>query len=144
MLITKYIHICSHSTAYGNVVTCQFVRLTVHKPLLDLDAITHIYTHLYIYIYVKQQSEQLLLSFHIYLYNVFHIAPLQSINMVFNWCFKTIFMDFLNFFNGYSRIKLGNFKTFLKGSDRLCKVVELSMQCCGKLLSDSFETYKTF
>ena len=29
----------------------------------------------------------------------------------------------------------------VKGSDRLCKVVELSMQCCGKLLSDSFETY---
>ena len=29
----------------------------------------------------------------------------------------------------------------LKGSDRLCKVVELSMQYCGKLLSDSFETY---
>ena len=27
----------------------------------------------------------------------------------------------------------------LKGSDRQCKVVELSMQCCGKLLS--FETY---
>ena len=25
--------------------------------------------------------------------------------------------------------------------NRLCKVVELSMQCCGKLLSDSFETY---
>ena len=31
-----------------------------------------------------------------------------------------------------------------KGSDRLCKVVELSMQCYGKLLSDSFETYSTF
>ena len=30
------------------------------------------------------------------------------------------------------------------GSDRLCKVVELSMQRCGKLLSDSFETYLTF
>ena len=29
----------------------------------------------------------------------------------------------------------------LKGSDRLCKVVELSMQRCGKLLSDSFEAY---
>jgi len=29
----------------------------------------------------------------------------------------------------------------VKGSDRLCKVVELSMQCCGKLLSNSFETY---
>ena len=32
----------------------------------------------------------------------------------------------------------------IKGSDRLCKVVELSMQCCGKLLSASFETYQTF
>ena len=30
----------------------------------------------------------------------------------------------------------------LKGSDRLCKVAELSMQCCGKLLSDLFETYE--
>ena len=29
----------------------------------------------------------------------------------------------------------------LKGSDWLCKVVELSMQCCGKLLSDSFVAY---
>ena len=32
-------------------------------------------------------------------------------------------------------------KNVFKGSDRLCKVVELSMQCCGKLLPDSFETY---
>ena len=32
----------------------------------------------------------------------------------------------------------------LKGSDRLCKVVELSMQCCGKLFLDSVETYYTF
>ena len=31
-------------------------------------------------------------------------------------------------------------KTPVKWSDRQCKVVELSMQCCGKLLSDSFET----
>jgi len=29
----------------------------------------------------------------------------------------------------------------IKGSEQLCKVVELSMQCCGKFLSDSFETY---
>ena len=39
---------------------------------------------------------------------------------------------------------LGNFIFLflhLKGSDRLCKVVELSMLCFGKLLSDSFETY---
>ena len=32
---------------------------------------------------------------------------------------------------------------FLKGSDWLCKVVELSMQYCGTLLSDSFETTPT-
>ena len=32
-------------------------------------------------------------------------------------------------------------KPEFKGSNQLCKVVELSMQCCGKLLSDSFETY---
>ena len=31
-----------------------------------------------------------------------------------------------------------------KGSDRLCKLVELSMQFCEKLLSDSFETYLIF
>ena len=35
-------------------------------------------------------------------------------------------------------------KVCFKGSGRLCKVVKLSMQCCGKLLSDSFETYFTF
>ena len=34
-----------------------------------------------------------------------------------------------------------NLKNLGYGSDRLCKVVELSMQCCGKLLSDLFETY---
>jgi len=37
-----------------------------------------------------------------------------------------------------------NSDSIIKGSDRLCKVVELSIQYCGKLLSDSFETYKTF
>ena len=37
----------------------------------------------------------------------------------------------------------GRKKTF-KGSDWLCKVVELSMQYYGKLLAASFETYKTF
>ena len=34
-----------------------------------------------------------------------------------------------------------SFRISFKGSDRLCKVAELSMQCCGKPLSDSFETY---
>ena len=37
--------------------------------------------------------------------------------------------------------RLLGLRTTIKGSDRLCKVVELIMQCCGKLLSDSFETY---
>ena len=31
----------------------------------------------------------------------------------------------------------------LKVTDRLCKVVKLSMQCCGQILLDSFKTYKT-
>ena len=34
-------------------------------------------------------------------------------------------------------------KTTFKGSDRLCKVVELSMQSCGQILEDLFETYET-
>ena len=25
---------------------------------------------------------------------------------------------------------------YIKGTDRLCKVVELSMQCCGQILKD--------
>ena len=37
--------------------------------------------------------------------------------------------------------RLFHFKPTFKGSYRLCKIVDLSMQCCGKLLSDSFETY---
>jgi len=32
-------------------------------------------------------------------------------------------------------------RRIFKETDRLCKVVELGMQCCGKLLSDSFETF---
>ena len=31
-------------------------------------------------------------------------------------------------------------KNLFKGSERLSKVVELSMQCCRELLSDSFES----
>ena len=30
-----------------------------------------------------------------------------------------------------------------KGTDRQCKVVKLSMQCCGQILQDSFESLKT-
>jgi len=36
---------------------------------------------------------------------------------------------------------LRSFVLYIKGSNRLCKVVELSMQCCGKLLSDPFERH---
>ena len=38
----------------------------------------------------------------------------------------------------------GNHEYNLKGTDWLCQVVKLSMQCCGHILQDSFETYKTF
>ena len=41
----------------------------------------------------------------------------------------------------YKNIKFKKIYICIKGSDRLCKVVELSMQWCGILLSDSFETY---
>ena len=36
-----------------------------------------------------------------------------------------------------------NKEMILKGQT-YCKVVEMSMQCCGQILKDSFETYKTF
>ena len=36
------------------------------------------------------------------------------------------------------------FCSFFKGTDRLCKVGKLSMQCCGQILQDSFEIYKIF
>ena len=31
-----------------------------------------------------------------------------------------------------------------KGTDWLCKVVKLTMHCCGQILLDSFETYNSF
>ena len=31
----------------------------------------------------------------------------------------------------------------VEGTDRLFKVVKLGMPCCGQILKDSFETYKT-
>jgi len=46
-----------------------------------------------------------------------------------NWCTAVV----------GRKINKSVFASF-KGSDQLCKVVELSMQCCGKLLSDSFKT----
>ena len=36
------------------------------------------------------------------------------------------------------------FLTSFKWTDRLCELVKLSVQCCGQILWDSFETYKTF
>ena len=46
--------------------------------------------------------------------------------------------------NSSDRTFLKSHVGYFKGSDRQCKVVELNMQCCGKLILDSFETYKTF
>ena len=49
-------------------------------------------------------------------------------------------------FNRYDnfRVEVGLHSTSFKGSDWLCKVVELSIQYCRKLLAASFDTYKTF
>ena len=44
-------------------------------------------------------------------------------------------------------MRKGHLQAFMsihvKGSDRLCQVVELSMQSCGQILQVSFETYET-
>ena len=52
---------------------------------------------------------------------------------------KELCKSFLNFILLKLKSPIAIFQ--VKGSDRLCKVVKLNMQCCGKLLSDSFETY---
>ena len=36
------------------------------------------------------------------------------------------------------------FLTSFKWTDRLCELVKLSVPCCGQILWDSCETYKTF
>jgi len=53
-------------------------------------------------------------------------------NVMYNYDLKILFYFLL--FSNFS----------FKGSDWLCKVVELSIQYCRKLLEASFETYKTF
>ena len=75
-----------------------------------------------------------------YLMNVKTAKPIKAT------IFKTTPIT-LGKFYGWSKlpnfaiIVIISFTNIIKGSDRLCKVVELSMQCCGKFLSDSFETY---
>ena len=53
-------------------------------------------------------------------------------NVMYNYDLKILFYFLL--FSNFS----------FKGSDWLCKVVELSIQYCRKLLEDSFEPYKPF
>ena len=48
--------------------------------------------------------------------------------------------DLPDFDNALSDTKL---ILLFKVTDRLCKVVELSMQCSGQILEDTFETYNT-
>ena len=46
----------------------------------------------------------------------------------------------LKFFEGtleHRQSKIGNL--IFKGSDRLCKLVELSMHCCGKFFSERWD-----
>ena len=45
------------------------------------------------------------------------------------------------FFINEGSVEITPFLQSLKGSDRICKVVELSMQSCGKLLSDSLKRH---
>ena len=58
---------------------------------------------------------------------------------------KTHWALFQNFLNSRSIRILAFFLTFselrFKVGDRLYKVVKLSMQCCGQILGDSFETW---
>ena len=54
---------------------------------------------------------------------------------------KAIFQEISEIKNELQNQHPVNQNMSLNGIDRLCKVVELSMQCCGKLHSDSFETY---
>ncbi len=67
------------------------------------------------------------------------------IHEVLNSKLRIQFYQLSGFINGFMFVSeytiVAEYINVLKGSDRLCKVVELSMQCCGKLLSDSFETY---
>ena len=53
---------------------------------------------------------------------------------------KTVYRMFEHFHKRKLSLDFITKKYDLKGSERLCKVVELSMQCCGKLLTESFET----
>ena len=65
---------------------------------------------------------------------IFHYFLFNLKKMVFPYCM------------GVKKIWLirSEEKKFVKGTDRLCKVIKLSMQCCGQILWDSFETYETF
>ena len=57
------------------------------------------------------------------------------------WKCSTVHYYLFHSLSTMTELFFENLSLMFKGSDRLCKVVELSMQCCGKLLSDSFETY---
>ncbi len=64
---------------------------------------------------------------------------------MFSIASRTAGLNGLKFFEGtleHRQSKIGNL--IFKGSDRLCKLVELSMLCCGQILKDSFKTYKSF
>ena len=70
---------------------------------------------------------------------------MHLIHEVLNFKLRIQFYQLSGFINGFMFVSeytiVAEYINVLKGSDRLCKIVELSMQCCGKLLSDSFEKY---
>ena len=71
-----------------------------------------------------------------------------TVNLLFSW--QIIKNNIITLEHKYKHIRTKStcrtwrnlqIYSLFEGSDRLCKVVELSMQFCGKLLSDSFEKY---
>ena len=72
------------------------------------------------------------------------VAKIQSYKYNKIWGKKKKKVAILFQFSTYYWVKLERerqYRIVINGTDRQCKVVELSMQCCGKLLSYSFETY---
>ena len=70
----------------------------------------------------------------------------QNRNVFFSFQFslKGLYSEFLYKIDIPYLLCFFHSKFYFKGTDRLRKVVELSMQCSMDKFKDSFETYKTF
>ena len=81
--------------------------------------------------------------FYVFCFQLFLVLTVQSFVKTFPLTLKILkFKIKLCALSGFTQYWINI--CLIKGSDRLCKVVELSTKCCGKLLSESFGTYLTF